>query len=145
MRNRENTYSVESLSFQQDPQTRDQAKNPTSISNISFAPPPFSSSSALPPPPPPPTNASHLRPAPAQNSSLYSRAVSYPRQENFPLPLRDVYHAQQVSPGVENDNFQETVYVTPADNQIEVFNSGLTSKRKSSNGQGKIENSNLLY
>lgn len=117
----------------------------------------------------------HLRPTPNQNGNMYSRAVSYPSKENninqLPLPLRDnnnavtaAYYAaaaaaqqQQVSPGVEKNNIQETVYVSPNDNQIEVFSQGAAltpsaiksmnnqNKRKSSNGLGNIHDSNLLY
>lgn len=161
LKNREKANSVNS-SIQLDqanPMQGQQTNVPnvkkTSISNLSFVPPPFSSSQSSPPlpPPPPPLVLTAQQQKSSNNqvnsSSIYSRAVSYPRQQPFPTPLRDDIHPQQVSPGGENDNFQETVYVSPTDNQIELFavngSVAVSTKRRSSNGQGNIENSNLLY
>lgn len=165
LKNRENPNSVNSsIRLDQANATAVQLNVPnvkkTSISNLSFVPPPFSSSQSSPPlpPPPPPIVTALVTPQQQQksnnqvnSSSIYSRAVSYPRQQPFPTPLRDDdIHPQQVSPGGgENDNFQETVYVSPTDNQIELFavkgSLAVSTKRRSSNGQGNIENSNLLY
>lgn len=172
MKNREKSNSINSSIQQQDhhiqqaPQHQQSSSSnkKTNISNISFVPPPFSSPSLPPPPPPPSSSGTTNEPKSNRNSSsLYSRtATSFPRQQPpLPLPIRDnnhinnnnddEFHLEQVSPGGENNNIQETVYVSPTDNQIELVAANATSatafttKRRSSNGQGNIENSNLLY
>lgn len=151
----------------------DRIVNESSTFNpISFIPPPplplplSQSVPQSPPPPPPPAAPIHqslLRPISTiqttttnhQGSSLYAKAVSYPKQQ------QSLADQQTMSHPLETDNFQETVYVTPADNQIVLMKSVTTdatpiknnnnnNKRRNNsnanqNGKRNIENSNLLY